>query len=539
MNYTQAVEAMETISFQQQLEELKLLLREGVSPLYHAVVRLLLQVPAEKDHQQRIAKAFLYHEKGKARTLLDLLEEARVRVHEGIDPSLLEEEEKITARISGVRRALANPALSKDYEKALLTTLTEQEQDLQALRVKMAVANPKYASLRSPQIASIQQVQAILDEKTILLEYALGEERSFLWGITKHSVQVHELPEERTVSQLVEQYHKTLKAPLVEKKEIKEHIELGKKLYRLLLQPAASQLQEKSQLVIIPDSSLYSLPLEALIVENNESGDNKDSEQLHAVPYLVKDYVVTYAPSASVLVTLEKSRDLHGQKASSRVSLLAFGDPSPMPDGFNRLPYSAEEIQKIAGIFGVSLPSDAVNLQEKATKKRLQELDLSRYHVLHFATHAILRDPGQRITQPSLVLSLAGADSPYDSFLQRGEIFNLRLNADLVVLSACDTGRGKLYQGEGVVGLTRSFMYAGTPSVVASLWKVNDESTSRFMEFFYRNLREGRSKAEALRQAKMELMQAPVWNEQLQDNLQHFYAAPWFWAPFILIGSGG
>jgi CHAT domain-containing protein len=328
-----------------------------------------------------------------------------------------------------------------------------------------------------------------------------------------------------------------LRAPLIEKGEIKEHRELGAKLYQLLLQPAATQLQGKSKLIIVPDSSVNSLPFEALIAENGEGADNKDNEQLLFVPYLVKNYTITYSPSASVLVMLEKARALHSQRASSPGPLLAFGDPSPMPDGFNRLTHSAEEVQKIAGIVGMALSSDAVNLQEKATKKHLREMDLSRYRMLHFATHAVLSEPVQRITQPALVLSSAGADSPYDSFLQMGEIFNLRLNADLVVLSACDTGRGKSYRGEGVVGLTRSFMYAGTPSVVASLWRVSDESTSRFMEFFYRNLKEGRPKAEALRLAKIELMETLVWNDQSQDEFPKFQS-PYFWAPFILMGSG-
>jgi CHAT domain-containing protein len=176
-----------------------------------------------------------------------------------------------------------------------------------------------------------------------------------------------------------------------------------------------------------------------------------------------------------------------------------------------------------------------VNLRERATEKRLREMDLTRYRIFHFATHAIVGDEVKWITQPALVLSLAGTDDTYDDLLQMSEIFNLRLDADLVVLSACATGRGKLRRGEGIIGLTRAFMYAGTPSVVASLWKVNDQSTSLFMEFFYRHLKEGQSKAEALRQAKKQLMQTRAWSDTLKE--EQSLAAPYFWAPFILIGS--
>lgn len=548
LNYTQAVDAVETMSFQQRLEELKLPLREGVTRIYQSLVRLLIQEHSEKEKPQHVEKAFLYHEKGKARTLLDLLEESRVRVREGIDLSLLNEEEKIIASISGVRRTLATPTHPKDYENALLSTLKEQEQTLHALRVKMAVANQKYASLRSSQIATIPQIQAILDEKTLLLEYALGEEKSFLFGITKEEVQTYELPTETEISDMVKQYMSSGQRlepyfkdrwPLsASESEIARQIVMGEKLYEILLRPAIGQMQKRSKLIIVLDAALYYLPFETLLTDDGSSS-KKDGQQpkFQQLPYLVKDYTVTYVPSASVLVALEKDQNARLRENSSQAPLLAFGDPSPMPNGFDRLLHSAEEVQKIAEIVGVTMPSDAVNLQEKATKKRLREIDLSHYGMLHFATHAVLSEPGQLITQPSLVLSSAGTDNPHDSFLQMGEIFNLRLNAQLVVLSACHTGRGKSYRGEGFVGLTRAFMYAGTSSLVASLWRVSDESTSRFMEFFYRNLKEGRPKAEALRLAKIELMQTLVWNDQSQDEFPKFQS-PYFWAPFILMGSG-
>ncbi|MGH7964383.1 MAG: CHAT domain-containing protein [Candidatus Binatia bacterium] len=180
-------------------------------------------------------------------------------------------------------------------------------------------------------------------------------------------------------------------------------------------------------------------------------------------------------------------------------------------------------------------PVGGDNLQEKATEKRLREMDLTPYRLLHFATHAVLSGEMKWITQPTVVLSLAGTDDLYDGFLQMSEIFNLQLNADLVVLSACDTGKGKLHRGEGIIGLTRAFMYAGTPSVAASLWKVHDQSTSLFMEFFYRRLKEGQSKAASLRQAKKQMIytQSDILGRG-KDSL----AAPYFWAPFILIGSG-
>lgn len=535
-SYIQASEVLEKVSFHQRSQEIKIPLREFGFNVYGNIVRLLYKLYLQDPRQHYIEQAFIYYEKGKARSLLDLLAEAKVHIREGVDRGLLKEEEQISTRIALLHRVLAEPTLTKEQEKPLLVALEAQEQALQALQVKMTIANPKYAALTSPQTVDISQVQAILDKDTLLLEYVLGEEQSFLWAITQKGMHGYELPKEEEINRQIEQYLPTLKFPLFGKDEIGQHVALGKGLYRTLLQPAANQLKERGKVIIVPDGSLYSLPFEALIVDDGKE-DPADRETLYLLPYFINNYTITYAPSASVLVALEKDHKLHLAKDSSQSPLLAFGAPVPLPDGFERLRYAAEEVQKIAGILGSPLSSDAVNLQEQATKKRLREIDLSRYRMLHFATHAVLSEPTQRITQPALVLSLAGSESPHDSFLQMGEIFNLRLNADLVVLSACDTGRGKTYRGEGVVGLTRSFMYAGTPSVVASLWRVSDESTSRLMEFFYRNLKEGRSKAEALRQAKIELMQTLVWNEQSEDEFPKF-ASPYFWAPFILMGSG-
>jgi CHAT domain-containing protein len=556
--YTQAIEALETVGLRQHLEEVSLPLREKAFPVYQKTVGLLFKIHAQELKQNYVGQAFRYHEKGKARALLDLLEEAKVRIREGIDPALLKEEEKVSTRISRLHRALAAPELAKDQEKQLLTTLAEQEQAWQTLRVKMAVANPKYAELTSPHVTSVQQVQAVLDKETLLLEYSLGEEKSILWVITQDGMQAYELPAEEAITRQIEQYLPTLRTPLYGKEEIERHIELSRELYRALLQPAARQLQGKSKLIIVPDGNLYYLPFETLLTDNGGSIDEKSKElpALQSVPYLVKDYTVTYAPSASVLVMLEKNRDKRQrEKASPQAPLLAFGDPlyeaAPVPrtvalnvrgayeergGGFQRLVYSATEVEKIAGVYGITLPSDAVNLEENATERRLREMDLTRYRILHFATHAIVGDEVKWITQPALVLSLTGTDDTYDGFLQMSEIFNLRLDADLVVLSACDTGRGKLRRGEGIIGLTRAFMYAGTPSVVASLWKVNDQSTSLFMEFFYHNLKEGQSKADALRHAKEQLMQARAWSDTVGE--EQSFAAPYFWAPFILIGSG-
>jgi len=198
------------------------------------------------------------------------------------------------------------------------------------------------------------------------------------------------------------------------------------------------------------------------------------------------------------------------------------------------LPFSGEEALQIAEIWGVPFDSPHVNLRGHASAKRIKELELSRYRMLHFATHAVMRDEIRWATQPSLVLS-PGRERGPPGLLKFADILELKLNASLVVLSACNTRLGQQLAGEGIIGLTRAFMYAGAKSVVVSLWNVQDQSTSLLMQRFHQNLRDGMSKVESLRQAKLEIMQETI--ELQATGTRESLASPFFWAPFILVGD--
>jgi CHAT domain-containing protein len=202
---------------------------------------------------------------------------------------------------------------------------------------------------------------------------------------------------------------------------------------------------------------------------------------------------------------------------------------------FGELEHAGHEIEVIADVLSTGGARVTKYVRGQATEGRLRQGNLAQYRILHFATHAIADDEINWLRQPALLLSPNVADPLHDGLLQMGEIFDLEINADLVVLSACDTGGGKLRKGEGVIGLTRAFLYAGSLSVVASLWKVYDESTGRFMEYFYRYVAQGESTVVALRKAKLDLMDVRGWNREL--GREESMAAPYFWAPFVLVGS--
>ena len=253
------------------------------------------------------------------------------------------------------------------------------------------------------------------------------------------------------------------------------------------------------------------------------------------LPYLVRRSPVSYGPSASVLHQLRTRRT---DRAPPTRDLLALGDPvfaaeaetgstaaEPVrligPGDLERLPYTGDEVRSIARLF----PEDRADvlLRGEATEARLRRLSANRtYRYVHLATHGLIND--RRPDFSGIALS-ADTTAATDGLLQAAEIFNLSVNADLVVLSACETGLGRLVRGEGLVGLTRAFMYAGTPSLVVSLWSVADRSTARLMERLYEGLTDDRAKAEALRTAKLALLG--------DEALAH----PFNWAPFVLVGD--
>ena len=546
--YEQAAEVLERLGAGQQLPELQLSSREQTWGLYENLSRVSLELYAKTPSADLLNQAFTYHERGRARALLDLLNDAGVRAREGVAPKLVEQENQLRAKISALENAFSDQGISDLKKTNLQQGLEVQEAALKGVHEEIASANSRYVSL-APQTATIAEVQALLGSDTVLLEYDLGPDFSGVGVLTSTEVQVYRLPGQEVINKALEEFLPTLKAPLIGKAEIDRHVELAKRLYLTLLGPVLSQIQGKHHIVIVPDDRLYYLPFEALIA--TDKGPNESTNSLTSQAYLGKTYDFSYAPSASVLVTLER---IEAGKESPRRALLAFGDPalqsSPAPAqvalstrgayeemgvGFERLPYSAEEVRGVAAAYGIKPDSNSIYLGSKATKKTLMGLDLTQYSILHFATHAVMGDQVKWINQPALILSPDLTGEPDDGLLKMSEIFNLQLNASLVVLSACETARGKTSRGEGIVGLTSAFLFAGSRSVVASLWDVNDESTSLFMEYFYAALNQGLTKGDALSKARRELMYSQIKNTATGE--EESLSSPYYWAPFILVGE--
>ena len=371
--------------------------------------------------------------------------------------------------------------------------------------------------IKGSEPVTIKEVQdAGLDKNCVILEYSLGDSSSTCWVITPDAYQMIRLPSRKSLEEQIETFRFAILNPDQDNKTFLQ--QSGYFLYKQLFQPAEDFLSKKSQLVILPDGILHYIPFEVLITSEPAPGSDKPYGKLS---YLGKTSPISYGQSASVYLSMVEDRSTSGYTGLEMKELVAFGDPV-YGGKFKRLEYSGEEIENIAALFPEAMVKTFI--REEATEEHAKEEKmLSEYRHIHFATHGVMDEKNPE--KSGLVLSRENL-STEDGVLRADEISGLELNADLVVLSACQTGIGKMIRGEGMIGLSRSFIYAGAPSVVMSLWSVADQSTSILMKRFYENLIDKKqSKAVALQQARISMIK----DEQ--------YAHPFFWAPFVLTGD--
>jgi len=507
------------------------------------------------DRQQRGAgydvEALAVSEQARARGLLDLLAKERVDVRQGIPAELKRRETEIGEHIARLQTRLWSPRQAQpDVEtQRLRRELDQAEEAEKVLDAETRRREPAYAAMHAPQALPLHQIQGLLDERTALLEFFVGDEGSYLFVVTREGLAAHALPSRRQLDPLVDSVRNAVYSD--SRLRARHYAQDAYELYRQLLLPAAAELRGKPRLVVAPDGPLYALNFEALLTAVVPDGGPPRRD----LPYLIRERSVSYVPSASVLAQLATGRAAYGDTAPAGKLFVGFGDPAQGPAGGQEsagtaatdsgcapagvaaaehrsgvalaglvqpppLPAARDEVCRIFRLFGAN--QAVVFLGSEASEENVKASAIVRSaRILHFAAHGLLDEEhpdlsGLRLTH--------ARDSAEDGLLQVREIFNLQLRADLVVLSACQSGLGKEVSGEGLIGMTRAFLYAGAASVVVSLWQVDDVSTADLMVGFYSQLKAGLDRSEALRQAKLEMI----------DRSR--YSHPYFWAPFILVG---
>lgn len=572
-------------------QELRASYFASVRGYYEFYINLLMQMHKRQPSAGHDAKALQASERARARSLIELLNEAHADIRQGGDPALLERERAIRQKLNAKAerqtrlRRMTPPEMQAEAVTNEIEALEKEIESLtaefQQVQSQIRVKSPRYAALTQPQPPSLEEIQQLLDAETLLLEFSLGEERSYLWTVTHTSLKSYELPGRAEIETLARRVVAPMslrgEAPRGESeyREWKARIaeadaaypEAASGLSRLLLGSAAAEMSGR-RLLIVADGILQYVPFAALPEPGTLAMGSANQP-------LIAGHELVMLPSASTLTALRSNRR---QRRPYARAVVAFADPvfdagdprvgrvvrggkarraitstwgdvqlqkSPAPTTalagnslrsvsearltsrghLDRLLYSKREAEAI--LAAVPAGQGTAVLDFDASRERVMRSDLAGYRIVHFATHGLLDSQHPELS--GVVLSLVNAQGePQNGFLRLNEIFNLNLPVDMVVLSACQTALGKEIRGEGLVGLTRGFMYAGAPRVVASLWSVDDMATAELMRVFYQKmLRERMSPAAALRAAQNEL----------RLHRQEKWRAPFYWAGFVLQGE--
>ncbi len=528
---------------------------------YIAYIDLLMELEAAEPGKGHAARAFEASERARARTLLESLAEARAGLRQSAAPEILDHERALRAQINlkESRRmeflAEGSAEQAAAFERDLRSLLLEYDK----LQGEIRAAGPRVLSESRP--LNLEEIRReVLDHDTLLLAYALGEERSFLWVVSRDSLVSHVLPPGSEIDDLARRVHQLMPRSHVPgvRRQASNAIE---DLSQAVLAPAAGQL-ESQRLLIVGDGALHYVPFAALRLSPRAEGEGVQQ------PLLVNHEIV-HLPSASVLALLRREL-VERPSAPALLAVVAdpvfelddpriqgvasgagsgtgpiptpiwgadleqatrdYGIPSGSPGGdgaapfpFERLPFASVEAEAILALAPEAESFRAMGLQ--ADRDLILSGRLERYRIVHFATHGLLNARHPALS--GLVLSLVDeAGRPRDGLVRLHEIFDLRLSADLVVLSACRTALGKEVRGEGLLGLTHGFFYAGAARLVVSFWSVSDRATAELMTRFYRGMfRRDLPPAQALRAAQLSMLAETEWQ------------APYYWAGFALQGE--
>ena len=524
----------------------------SVQDYYQFQIDLLMQLHKKDPSKRYDALALDTNERSRARVLIELLTEANAKIRKGANPQLLEQETSLLQRIEATDKLVNNLESQSQKDPILKNSIEQRKKEREnllnqyrELQTKIRTTNPEYAAIKYPQPLKLPQIQQQLDKDTLLLQYSLGKDRSYLWAVTPDSLDSYELPAQKQIEDAANNFREAivLGRKLINRNNPDAINKPASQLTQIILAPVANKLGKK-RLVIVADGVLQNIPFAAL-------AEPSATTSLPYQPLLVNHQIVNL-PSVTAIATQRQQLNKR-QSAPKTLAILAdpvfaaddkrvTGKEPTIVDNLNLDRSSLQHALKNLKRNGlISLPGTRIEAEEilklvspsqsihaydfDANYNFVTSKELKQYRFLQFATHGIVDTTNPELS--GIILSQVDKQGkPLEKgYLRLGDIFNLDLGAELVVLSACETGLGKNVKGEGLVGLTRGLMYAGSKRAVVSLWQVDDEGTSQLMPLFYKAILRGESPTSALRDAQLQLWQQKQWQN------------PYYWAAFTLQGD--
>jgi CHAT domain-containing protein len=475
--------------------------RQGVIRFMDDQTGVYLHMVQLQLDRQRPEAALACVERSKARSLLEVLQTGNSGITKAMTDEEREQEGILTQNLTRLNEQILRESRRPNPDRKRVTEwgtqLEKARTEYHSFETVLYAAHPqlKVQRVAFDPVRPGELVSAMPDARTALLEYSIGDGGLYLFVITRAAegpshpdLRVYKIAAKKeALLRDVNRYREQ-----VATRDL-DYRKLAGSLYRELIEPAADQLRGKTTLVIAPDGFLWQLPFQALEPEPDR--------------YLLQDRAIFYTPSLSVLHEMQK---LHQERKPAQPRLLAVDAA--------QLPASRREVDGLRQVYGrthVQIYSGAEADQDRIRK------EAPNYEVLHLAAHGVFQDRSPM----NSYLVLAKAGKPEAGVLEAREMVDLNLRADMVVLSGCETGRGKAGGGEGLIGMAWALFIAGSPSTVASQWKVESDSTTQLMLGFHRNLKRS-TKAKALQLAALDVMKNPA------------YRHPFYWSGFVLMGQG-
>jgi len=524
-----------------------------------------------QESQQLRAYAFYFSERNKSSVLLEALAGSEAQKYAGIKNALLEKEQKLKTDIAFYKKILAEGGDSIK-EARFTDKLFKANRSYDSLIIYFEKNYPEYYDLKySQKPASVKEISKVIDKKSVMISYQISDSLITIFAIKRNNFFVMQVPKPKELNKKINNlrlYISDIKLLTSEidsstNNSVKEYEELAFEFYNLLFPKEVDMFIGKriNNLIIIPDGKLATIPFEVFHTEkyNKEWTDWKNKEYFSEMPYLVKKYSISYNYSANLyfksFYKKKKQKDIEIKELNDWLAFAPVFDNDNisgtalrtrkllnqikpessdtivtrtyLKDGkyIYPLPGSLKETKSIFKLFDEKNKSALLKTHLQANEEFAKSGELSKYKYLHFATHGIVNEEKPELS--GLILA-QDTTSTEDNILFSGEIYNVKLNADLTVLSACETGLGKITKGEGIIGLTRALLYAGSKNIIVSLWQVSDDSTNKLMVDFYTNF---------LNQKRLKKYSKHLKDAKIKMINEGKYAHPFFWSPFVLIGQ--
>ncbi len=517
--YEDAVAGIDAIRANITIEDLKTSFTNTKVDVYDRLILLLLKNKSkwpDIDEKEAIERAFQYSERARARSFLDMLGNKKFNARTTEDTTLLNKEQFMCLKMSRLVQEINRRTGTASTTQDLLNELQSVQQAHKDILDQINLKNSAYRSVTIAEPPDIREIQNTIDSNTVLIQYWVSDSALIIWTLTNLELKVKIIEAERNeIHRLVNAYRNLIAFKIDDEG-------ITKRIYTVLLGQVENEL--RSKLIIVPHRSLHFLPFQALRKPNKK--------------FLVEDQVISYSPSSSIYLYCKNKRSEPGvQLLSMALGNRAIGDYSPLPG-------TQVEVDQLKKMYGTNAAAGE-GIPEASFKQRA-----SNFNYIHLATHATFNEK-----QPLYSYLLMEGDSENDGRLTVGEIFSLRLKSKVVTLSACETALGELGEADDLVGFSRAFIYAGTAGVLVTLWKVDDLTTAFLMIRYNQYLKSGYPVDESLTFAQRDLINRKITptatrglaevdlDNRIVESVQRVHTnevlSPYFWAPFVFVGSSG